>query len=444
MLTAVLVLLLTVPAGEDPPEWLLVRGKADFPEPLSYERMARIYLKHWKWRIVKSEAASKEPATSRMVVGTPKDNPLVKSLAKKLGIRVREKGLEFRGHRLCAGTGLVLLTEDPDGQGSLALFTGFDTDGVYSCFSVSVDMSKSGFTITRRHQVIFRGRNEKFDTSKPEVVRLDQDFDKLRQSAVDAATANVALRLARGLAGYKFVYQAAVGPNVDLFAFMQDLLILSANTIESSRRQFAKRDLSAEIIRLFTWCVDTLGPRQGPQPVYYVLYGHPSGTNAKTFHADQITGRPQVLLNLCQLKDSVSFEVAVLHETVHTFQKRVGKRLVDRAIHEGVATHISQVLRPGTKDTEALMMSEKDLQAAKRYHKKILAEFREVHNSKDEIVHRQFLQAGSKLSRVRSAPSRSGYYVGWLAARAWSKKHKEKGLAELLAASPDEIFEALK
>jgi hypothetical protein len=110
----------------------------------------------------------------------------------------------------------------------------------------------------------------------------------------------------------------------------------------------------------------------------------------------------------------VSFEVAVLNETIHTLQNPVGKRLVERTVHERVATHLSHVLRPGTRDTAALMWSRKDL------------------------------QAGNKLSKVSGAPSRSGYYLGWLAARAWSKKHSKKGYAELLAASPDEIFAALK
>jgi len=305
-------------------------------------------------------------------------------------------------------------------------------------------MAKSGFTITRRRQVVLRGGNEKCDTSKPEVVRLDEDFDTLLRSAGDTVTANVALRLARGLAGYKFVYQAALGPKVDLFSFMQNLLTFSGQTIAETRKQFAGRNVSAEIVRLFNRCVDALGTRRGPKPVYYVLYGHPSGTNAKTFDVDQITGRPQILLNLCRLKDSVSFEVAVVHETIHTLQNRVGGRLVDRVVHEGVTTFLSQVLREGTKDTEALMWSERELRAAKRYHSEILAEFRRLRDSRDESVHREFLQAGSRLSRVRGAPARSGYYVGWIAARAWSKKFPEKGHAALLRASPDEIFGALR
>lgn len=445
MLTVVLALFLNVLSGEDSTEWLLVRGKSELPKPLTYKGIAGSYLKLWEWRIVESAAASENPATSRMVVGTPGDNPLVKSLARDLGIRIHEKALEFRGHHLDPGTGLVLLTEDPDGKGSLALFTGIDSEGVFSGFSVRVNMSRSGFMITRRHQVVFRGTNEQFDTSKPEIVRLDRDFDFLHQSAGDASSANVALRVTRGLAGYKFVYEAAVDPNMDLFSFMQDLLTSSAETIEATRRHFAERDLSAEILKLFARCVDAIGKRPGPQPVYYVLYGHPAGTNAKTsMNADQATGRPQVLLNLCMLADPVSFEVAVLHETIHTLQNPVGKRLVELTVHEGVATHLSQVLRPGTKDNAALMWSNKDLRSAKHHHDKILAEFRKVSDSKDESVHSEFLQAGNKLSKVPGVPSRSGYYLGWLAVRAWSKKHSKKGYAKLLAASPDEIFAALK
>jgi hypothetical protein len=152
--------------------------------------------------------------------------------------------------------------------------------------------------ITRRNQVIFRGKNDarpSFDTSKPEVVRLDQDFDNLRHSAGDVPLPNVALRLARGLAGYEFVYKAAVGPGVDLFSFMQDLLEATTETTEPTRQHFSERDVSTEILGLVAQCVDALGTRPGPQPFYYVLYGHPSGTNAKTFNSDQVTGRPQVL-----------------------------------------------------------------------------------------------------------------------------------------------------
>jgi hypothetical protein len=90
------------------------------------------------------------------------------------------------------------------------------------------------------------------------------------------------------------------------------------------------------------------------------------------------------------------------------------------------------------------MWSEKDLKAARLHHDAILAEFRKAHDSRDASVHRHFLQAGSELSGVQGVPSRSGYYIGWLAARAWAEKHPGKSHAELLTASADDIFSALR
>ena len=47
-------------------------------------------------------------------------------------------------------------------------------------------------------------------------------------------------------------------------------------------------------------------------------------------------------------------------------------------------------------------------------------------------------------AKVPGAPSRTGYFVGLLAARAWAEAKPEKSARQLIEAKPEELWRALE
>ena len=443
-MTVAMILAFLLPASfapaQEKPRWDLVRGRADKVGSFSYERIAEVYLSETDWKIVRGDEENSSPAPNRMVIGTVADNPVVQTVAQSVGIRYDGGSFHFQGERFGAGVGLAIVTADPDGEGTLLLITGSDPDGVFAGFSIPVDRDQlNSYVLARYQREIRRGTlGLSFDLKDIHVVRLDRDFHYLRSTLEPGASrGEVALRLAQGLGGYLPVYQAAVGPQVDLVSYMNLLLSRYAKSTEVTLEKFRQRDVKRDIVKLHRLCVEKLGPAQEAAPVYYTFVGSPDGTNARTFDRDPLTGRVRVLLNLAAFQDEQSFETAIVHETIHTLQSHDGKRLVDRAMREGVAMYLSAALLPGVADHKALMWSEEQFQAAEKYRKGILKAFRQAADSTDPNVHEQFLTLGGRIEKFPEAPSRSGYYVAWLAVKAWRAAHPKAPLGDVLSLPSD-------
>ncbi len=432
-------------------DWVLVRGKNELANPLSYTKIAQTYLRNYKSRIV-NDTASVPKATSRMLIGTPQDNHAIKAIASRLGIDINKTSLSYKKKLLPKGTGLVLFTQDPDGGGRLALFTGIDSAAVFNGFTVRVNLDQPGYLIVKKHQIVSKGAvgssgktsspsGVSYRTSQIDIVSLNKFFDTLNDGK---GTQESALKIARGLQGFGFVYQAVLGaaPNqsIDLQKHFYGLLTQESSKIRALRVTTKNRNLIREVKDLFDLTVKTLGKAKGPQPVFYLLYGPSNGTNAKAFGPDSQTQRPQILLNLLRLQDQEDFEIAVIHETIHTLQKPYSRTLGDRIVQEGMATYLSQALRKGTSTTKAMMWSAKDQKAAERLENKIIRTIKKLKDSTSIQVQREFLQLGKSPSSIPGAPSRCGYYAGYLAVKKWAEKHAKKDLKKVLKASTEEIL----
>lgn len=427
--------------AQEKSKWEIVRGAADHVGSMSYERIGETYLKGADWKVIRAE--QKGTAPNRLVIGTASDNAAVEPLAKKLGIQFETGAFRFHGERFGPGTGLIVWADDPDGDGELRLFTGADAEGVFAGFTVRCAEFGS-------YQLIGNGREIRrapflsLDLETARVVRLDRDFEYLRASLPHGSPrGEVSLRLAQGLGGYLPVYREIIGPQGDLASHMDLLLCRHAASTEATLERFRSRDLEREILQLRGACVEKLGRVEGPAPVYYTLVGEPDGTNARTFACDPPTGRTRVLLNLAVLRDEEAFRIAVVHETIHTLQPQGGSRLVDRALKEGVATYLSGQLLTDVPQHKILMWTQEQFQSAEKYRKELVDLFRRSAESVDPRVHHQFLNLDGRLEALSEAPSRSGYYVAWLAARSWHQAHPKAKTSEILTLSPEEALRSL-
>lgn len=431
------------PAGSsETGEWLLVRGDPPRIGNLTYERIGDLYLGGAPYRVVRARDAGGDPDAGRFVIGTPGDNELVAELAPVLGLDVSGDAIEYAGRRWTAGSGLVLVTEDTDGAGRLILMTGVDAAGVYACFTTNVDVSRRGWVMIRDRRTVASGSPPlRIEDGEPLLVRLDRDAVYLVGAAAGLADDEAALRVGRGLLGYADVLVGATPP--DLADYGRWLLGPGRGVVAATDAFFAGRDLEAEVRAAHALCVERLGGRRGPAPAYHLLYGLPDYTNASTQDPDPVTGRPRVRLNLCALARARHFDSALLHETVHTLQALGGRTLLERSMQEGVATFVTQELDPTLGDADALLWSAEDLRAAERHRRAIVAAFERHRDAVDPAITGQFLVLGTPLGEVEGAPSRTGYYVAWLACRAWRKAHPDRPLAELLTADPRDVLAAL-
>lgn len=436
-------------AAQRSPQWLFVPTNNGNYAGVSMQKMASIYLKRTTWAHREPDKSFVEADTSRFVIGTPTDNVAAKKLCEQLGIQVDDQKLRYSDRDIPSGQCLMLHTDDPDGKGKVVLFTAVDAASIYCGFTVPFDMARAGFTIARRNQVVHKGtarsgKLQAFDMDRVIVVRLDRMFDQLVASQPGESAADVALHVARGLAGYDFVLKSAVGNAADGRTIYGNLLGKDQAALADIRKRYQNVDLTATVRRIYRQCHGALAAGQKTTaPIIYVLYGMPGGgSNAMNFGKDEVSGRTRVLLNLSMLKSKQDFEVAAAHELTHTFQS-FRPRLVDRTIMEGTATLISQLLVEGTSDAAALMWSEPQLQAAHERRAGMIAQVRKHAQAVDQRTLGAFLRADRTLPNVPGAPGRSAYYVGWLAAKAWRKQHPKASLADLLAAKPDDVLAAL-
>lgn len=240
--------------GGDDVHWLLVRGSSNGVAELSWQRIGEAYLGRWPWRAVPAESANEEPTSHRLVVGSPGDNPAVVALGAAFGMRWDGEQLWLDGALVERGTGLVLVTHDPDGEG---------------------------------------------------------------------------------------------------------------------------------------------------------------------------------------------LRTALVHEAIHTLQAPHSERLVDRALHEGLASRLSQLLRPGTSDELALMWTPAKLAVARERRDEILAAFKVLADSTDRSLHTPWMTLGRHPESPAGLPDRCAYYVGWSAVGAWIEAHPQRPLSDLASTSADELLAAL-
>jgi len=442
------VLLAVAAPCQKPPAWLLVRSEADALESFAWDRLAKAYLRK-NYRIVRAADAAAHPKSSRLVVGTPADNALIKKLAKDLGIQYEGKHFRYGGQEFPDDAGLAIVTDDPDGGGTLAVFTGATPKGAYNCLSVPVDLSRHGYVAMTFRKALRRGGVKSIkplaiDGDTLRVVRLDLDLWRIRDSLETSSLDEAALRVSRAFAGYKFVYERAVRPDIDLLDFTRRQFKEQKSALDATRKRYAGVDLEGMLEEEDKLVAKALGGRRGPRPVVYVIVTRPGITNAQVIGTDPDTGRVRVTLNLAAFQSLELLRLSVAHEFVHTLQRSHRGSLLESALHEGVATYVSQELHPGTKDHDALMWSEAKLAAANKRREAILSAFRRLKSSRDMRKLGSFIYLGSPLRSVPGAPDRCGYYVGWLAVKAWRSKHPKRPLADLLKVDPAEIFAALQ
>jgi hypothetical protein len=115
---------------------------------------------------------------------------------------------------------------------------------------------------------------------------------------------------------------------------------------------------------------------------------------------------------------------------------------MDRGRREGVATAATQVVDPDVGDAAALLWSEAELAAAVARRAELVRAFRRDAASTDQGLLRAWFTLGVE-PPVAGAPSRSGYYIMWLAARAWLAAHPGAALRELLDAPAEDLLAAL-
>jgi len=422
-------------------DWLLVRSQDEVVGPLQWEQIGGLYLQGLDWELVKPSEGMTRPETSRMVVGAPSDHSLVAELAEPFDITFRAGVMYFRGVPQPDGTGFVTYDSDPDGSGILFLTCGATDEGVLANFQTPLSIKFGQYLLTRKGEQVETGVNaRRFGLAQPRVVRLDEDFTTLLASAPNNIDEK-ALRLARGLVGYAHVY-GALGAT-DLLPYAEQLLA-QRDAVERARTLFAGRDHTADVLAAYAKCREALDMQPETAPVFYVMYGLPEASNAKNFGIDAVTQRRQILFNLTRLAVGAHYEAVLVHECIHSFQTLTGQRLIDRAMDEGVATAISQLLAPGLPDADALLWSAEELAAATASRAGLIRAFRRDAGSTEEKVLQSWMVLGMSLQELPGTPSRAAYYVGWLAAKAWLAEDPSRGPAELIRAKPEDLLAALK
>lgn len=285
---------------------------------------------------------------------------------------------------------------------------------------------------------------EKTKASEPVILRLDVELESLVKRAKKLPKDEQVTFLAEGLSPQRQVYATFGMPNLNEFA---KYLLGQARypKVKLHRDSFSNRDLSAEIQKAYQSCVKAYGKPLPRAPLYKVAFGYQATTNAKLAGIDPNLKRHIILLNRSALASGRLWDAAIIHETWHCFQTfpKGEKTLLQQAMLEGVVTHLTQLTDPTLKDHTVMLWSEEQWKAAMQEKEKIIAVFGTYHLSKDPAIASAFMTLGKRLRPVPKAPSRTGYFVGLLAARAWSSAHPDKGAADLIAAPPKDLWEAL-
>lgn len=164
-------------------------------------------------------------------------------------------------------------------------------------------------------------------------------------------------------------------------------------------------------------------------PVYQVTYGYSDATNAKVVGLlPSGSGNPEefrctILLNLGarEMLREAYFAIASIHETWHCFHSRADvspNDLLKRTLREGLVTYLSEVVMESMPELsysqeDIFFWSFDELEAAQSNEAAILEAFAAVRTETEGL--QEWLVLGRPLSTVAGAPSRSAYYIGYLA-----------------------------
>ena len=280
---------------------------------------------------------------------------------------------------------------------------------------------------------------------KPVIMRLDIELETLAKQAGGKPKAMRAKWLAAGLSPQAGLYRR-FGMS-DLVGFSK-LVLGEAKFphVRLHRDAFAGRDLTAEIQAAYQKVAKAYGKplkKLPGAPIYKVAFGYQKTTNAAMEGRDQRTRRHIVILNRSALAEGGDWDAAIVHETWHTFQGNIGKTLADRAIHEGVATHLTKVITPKLEDHKIMLWDKRKWQAAEARKAAIIKAFMRAKDTTDQKTINSFMVLGKSLPDVKGSPDRCGYYVGLLACRAWVKANPKATPADLIAAKPAAILRSL-
>lgn len=453
--SALLLLALSGFQTSEAPDWLLVRSDSNDVGGIAWEKLQELYT-NGPCSIVRAQQAEQFPSSNRLVIGTPTTNELVAELAPQLGLHFQpeEKGFVYAGIDYGPGAGIVIVTDDPDRGGRLALFGGSTAAGVFACLTTTISTDRLGVTIVPKAHA---GPDARLDTSEMRLQRLDRKLLRLLDESQVLIGRERALHVARGMLGYSELLGAAGGDLLPHFegllaseimlrkatSLVQDQLLKNSSLLES----LGQGDDPIECAIRTGWerMSNALGSHPKVQPVITTILGSAAGTNARTFGPDPVTGRPRIVLNINALSSGRRFELAILHESAHVLgPARAGNDLLSRAIAEGIATELSLLLADRSEPSEALFWSPAELAAAQGLQAEIDAAFRAAASSTSPEDQASFLQLGGRIATVPGAPSRCGYWVAWRAVRAWRSKHPSASLAELTRVRPDQFLAALE
>ncbi|MBL8857435.1 MAG: hypothetical protein JNL28_02875 [Planctomycetes bacterium] len=276
----------------------------------------------------------------------------------------------------------------------------------------------------------------------PVILRLDEELAQLEARAKKLPEARQVAFLAAGLSPQQGLYATFGMPDLNEFS---KLLLGKAHypKVDLHREAFAGRDLSAEIRAAYQCCAKAHGGPLPRAPLYKVAFGYQRTTNAQMQGIDSKLQRHIVVLNRSALAPGRLWDAAIIHETWHCFQPVVERNtLWERALHEGVVTHLTQVVNPTLDDATVVLWSKEEWDAAMKHKDAIVKAFAVDRASADQSVISNWMILGKGLPQIPEAPSRCGYFVALLASRAWQAEHPDKGPAELIAAPAEEIWQA--
>ena len=285
---------------------------------------------------------------------------------------------------------------------------------------------------------------EQTPAAVPVILRLDEDLEELLARVKEVPDSDRVKFVAEGLSPQRKLYALFGMP--DLTEFARYLLGQARYPkVNLHRDGLGGRDLSGEIRTAYQKCAQAYGQPLPKAPLYKVAFGYQHATNAKTQGIDRRLGRAIVVLNRSALSQDRLWEAAIIHETWHCFQASAAPRktLLQRALHEGVVTHLTQVIDPTLDDRTVLLWSRQEWDAAKARRDAIINSFAANRDSTDPRVINSYLVLGKQLDQVPGAPSRCGYFVGLMAVRAWQQAHPESGPADLMATRAADLWQSL-
>ena len=291
-------------------------------------------------------------------------------------------------------------------------------------------------------------------SDEPIVFRVDQLTDAL----VEHANSNIASGQDRirfvmnGLSVTDIfdavIYDAEKGVDVSLFAAALLGLLPGdygiephtnfLETHEAALLAQTTRNFTEEILQAYSDVVDFLGwneTRRVPAPMYQLSYGYERATNAKTVglvSTNDGLSRCFVWFNLgaSRMLQPQVFRSAAVHETWHCVQYKeapnfgdgagTGQRdLLQVSLVEGFATFLTKLVSPDLSETELLFWTDEELEAAKERKEEIVDAFEKDRSKTAQRDIGQWYFLDIPLSSVQGAPSRSGYYVAYLALQAY-------------------------